>query len=123
MHARVAEALETLYGDDADAHAAELAHHYSESEAVLGPEKLVHYSLVAGERALAGYANEDDLFYFQRGLSERDGQSMDAQTAALLYGLGRSQAATLDSHRVGEAVGNLSRAFDYYVEIGELDRA
>ena len=123
LHARVAEALETLYGDDADAHAAELAHHYSEAEAVLGPEKLVHYSLVAGERALAGYAHEDALFYFQRGLSERDRQSMDAQTAALLYGLGRSQAATLDSHRVGEAVGNLSRAFDYYVEIGELDRA
>ncbi len=90
---------------------------------MLGPEKLVHYSLVAGERALAGYAHEDATFHFQRGLATRDGQSMDTQTAALLYGLGRSQAATLDSHRVGEAVSNLRRAFEYYVEIGELDRA
>ena len=123
LHARIAQALEELYGDDAEAHAVELVHHYSEAEAMIGSEKLVHYSLLAGERALAAYAHEDAQLHFQRGLAARDGLPMDIQTAGLLFGFGRSQAATLDSQRVGEAVGNLSRAFDYYVEIGELDRA
>ncbi len=36
LHARIAETLEGIYGDDAEAHAAELAHHFSQAEAVTG---------------------------------------------------------------------------------------
>ncbi|MFQ6028925.1 MAG: serine/threonine-protein kinase PknK, partial [Dehalococcoidia bacterium] len=36
LHAQIAEVLETLYGADAAAHAAELAHHFVEAEAVAG---------------------------------------------------------------------------------------
>ena len=68
-HARIAEALELLYGADADAHAAELAHHFAEAQTVLGTEKLVHYSLLAGERALYGLAYEEGLAHFERGLA------------------------------------------------------
>ena len=53
LHARFAQALEELYGDDAEAHAAELAHHYSEADAMIGLDRLVYYSLLAGEGALA----------------------------------------------------------------------
>ena len=35
MHARIAEALEGLYGSDIQAHAAELAHHFTQAGAVL----------------------------------------------------------------------------------------
>jgi predicted ATPase len=77
IHARIAESLEQLYGADADAHASELAHYFSEAEAVLGSEKLMHYSLLAGERALAGYANEEALAHFERALTVKDG-SLDA---------------------------------------------
>ena len=59
LHARIAEALEELYRGDA--HAAELAYHYTEAEAMVGSEKLVRYSLLAGERALASYAHEEAL--------------------------------------------------------------
>ena len=52
LHARIADTLEQLYGDSAETHAAELAHHFAEAEAVLGTEKLVRYSLLAGERVL-----------------------------------------------------------------------
>ena len=45
LHARIAETLEELYGDSAEAHTVELAHHFAEAEAVLGTDKLVHYSL------------------------------------------------------------------------------
>ncbi len=44
LHARIAGALEELYGEDAEAHAAELAHHFGEEVTVTGPYKLVQYS-------------------------------------------------------------------------------
>ncbi len=48
---------------------------------------------------------------------------MDAETAALLFGLGRAQAATLEAHQIQEAVTSLLRAFDYYSEAGDVERA
>jgi DNA-binding CsgD family transcriptional regulator len=123
LHARIAEALEELYGANCDAHAAELAHHYAEVATVTGTEKLVRYSLLAGERALAAYAHEEALEHFQRGLAAKEGQPMDAESAALFFGLGRAQVATLQMHQSREAVANLNRAFDYYAEAGDVDHA
>ena len=125
LHARIAETLEELYGDDADAHAAELAHHFAEAEGVLGTDKLVHYSLLAGERALAIYAYEEALAHFQRGLTAKEGEvphsanTMAAETAALLHGLGRTQLIML---QVDEGWANLTRAFDYYAEVADIPR-
>ncbi len=68
LHARIAEALEALYGDQAEAHASELAHHYAEAQTVLGAEKLVMYSLMAGERAQASYAWREGPDPFPDGL-------------------------------------------------------
>ena len=79
LHARIGEALEAQYGGNAPDHAAELAHHFAQAEPVLGIEKLVSYSLLAGERALAAYAWEDGLAHFQRGLYAKKEQQMDAQ--------------------------------------------
>ena len=59
LHARIAEALEELHGNEAGKHAAELAGHFGQAEAVLGTEKLVHYSLLAGEQALSIHAYEE----------------------------------------------------------------
>ncbi len=129
LHARIAQALEELYGDQTDAHAAELAHHFAQAEAVVGTKKLVHYSLVAGERALATYAHEDALAHFQRGLTSK-GVSLtgsepaeDVDTADMLKGLGRAQAATVERQAIHEAVITMTRAFDYYVEVGAADQA
>ena len=131
LHGRIAEALEDLYGADAEAHAAELAHHFVEAEAVLGSEKLVLYSRLAGERALASYAHEEAAVRFQRALDAKErqppstssGQGMDAETAALLFGLGRAQLATLERDQLAEAVTSLSRAFGYYHSAGDADQA
>ncbi|MCH8282814.1 MAG: hypothetical protein IIC96_19295, partial [Chloroflexi bacterium] len=123
LHARIAQALEDLYGDDATSHAAELAHHFAEAQTLSGPEKVVYYSLLAGERALATHAHEDALLHFQRALAAKEAQPADGETAAILYGLGRAQAATLPRHRIEEAVVTLCRAFDYYAETGDVDRA
>jgi len=123
LHARIAEALEELYGADAESHAAELAHHFVKAEGVLGTEKLVRYSLLAGERTMAIYGYEEALSHFERGLAAKEGDarhsasSMDAETAALLHGLGRTQLVML---KVDEGWANLTRAFDYYAEVGDI---
>jgi tetratricopeptide (TPR) repeat protein len=111
LHGRIAGVLEELYGAQADAHAAELAYHYGEAEAVLGPGKLVHYSLLAGEKALASCAWEEALTQFQRGLAAREGQPMDVETAALLVGLGRAQWSLGEFE---ESWASLYPAFCYY---------
>jgi tetratricopeptide (TPR) repeat protein len=101
----------------------ELAHHFAQAEAVAGTEKLVRYSLLAGERALATYAYEEALTHFNRGLATKGSQPMDLESAQLLHGLGAAQVATLPLHRIGEAVDSLSRAFDYFVDSGLVERA
>jgi predicted ATPase len=129
VHARIAEILEKLYTPELEAHSAELAHHFAEAEPVLGPEKLVHYSLLAGERALATYAWEEALAHFERGLVAKrvpltgTGAAKDAEEAALLFGLGRAQATTLPTQRLGEASINLDRSFKYYAAARDVASA
>jgi DNA-binding CsgD family transcriptional regulator/DNA polymerase III delta prime subunit len=129
LHAKIAQALEELYGLEAEAHAAELAYHFAEAEPVLGTEKLVRYSLLAGERALATYAWEEALQHFQQGLAARGvpltgvAAARDAQEAALLFGLGRAQAATLSRERLEEALTSLDRSFEYYADAGDVSSA
>jgi predicted ATPase len=120
LHARIAEALEALYGEDAVAHAAELAHHFAEAQTSTGPTKLACYSLLAGEQALAAYAYEDALAHFESGLAAREialsgtETAPDEEAAALLFGLARAQSATVVGYRLVEAFAILCRSFDYY---------
>jgi hypothetical protein len=129
LHARIAEALEKLYGPSAPEHAPELAYHFAQAEPVLGAEKLVQYSRLAGEQALATYAWEAAEAHFQLGLTSRrvplDGTqpANNAEAAALLFGLGRAQAATADRRQFQRAVDIIGRAFDYYEAAGDVARA
>ena len=87
--------MEELYGATAQTHAAELSHHFIEAELVLGPAKLAHYSLLAGDQALASYAYEDALTHFEKGLVDQNTAlagtevAPDEEAAALLLGLAR----------------------------------
>ena len=123
LHARIAEALEELYGEDADQHATELAHHFAEAQTLLGPDKLVRYSLSAGESALAAHAHEQALAHFERAFATREDEVMDDETAALLFGLGRAQVSGLARYEVEPAVTSLRRAFDHYADSGNVSRA
>ena len=129
LHARIAEMLEEMYGTDAESHAAELAYHFSQAEAVTGTEKLVRYSLLAGERALVFYAYEDALAHFERGLVARDiapsglEVAQDEEAASLLYGLARAQSYTFARHQLEGVFTTLNRAFEYYAESGNVAHA
>jgi tetratricopeptide (TPR) repeat protein len=120
LHADIAEALEALYGKDAPAHAAELAHHYAEAEMALGTDKLVKYSLLAGEKALADRAHEEALAHFQRALEAKKDQPMDADLAAIYHGLGRAENALLMNQPMAQ---HLTAAFDYYLNVGDVPHA
>ena len=115
LHARIAEALE-----DAESHASELAHHFAQARDVLGTDKLIEYSLIAGQRALASYAYEEALDQFQRVLDAKGSDSTDAEAAAALFGIGRAQSALV---QIPEALASLTRAFDYYAESDDIARA
>lgn len=120
LHGRVGEVLETFYGAAADDHAAELAYHFRGAVPMMGTAKSVHYSGLAGGQAMAVHAHEEALEHFSRALEYKEGLDVDAETAALLFGVGRAQAAVL---RRREAVESLTRAFDYYAGAGDVDQA
>jgi DNA-binding CsgD family transcriptional regulator len=128
-HARIGEALEELYGGDAEAHAPELAYHFAKAQPVLGIEKLVSYSLLTGERSLAAYAWEEALAHFERGLGamgtalEGTLPARDANEAALLFGLGRARAATTQRYQLQSPVDLLNRSFAYYEKAGDVAQA
>ena len=129
LHSRIATALEDLYGSDAEVHAAELAHHFTQSEAVLGPDKLVQYTSIAGLRALNDYAFEEAFDYLERALAGKGVSSSgtqiapDEESAALLFSLGQALSGNTD--RIGEAASMdiFGRAFHYYIEAGNVEKA
>ena len=123
LHSRAAESLEALYKGNPDSHAVELAYYFAEAGTGAGTEKMVHYSLLAGERALTTYAHEQALDYFQRGIEAKEGQPVDSETAALLFGLGRAQVATFHRHQMYEAEASLTAAFDFYTKAGDVARS
>ena len=123
LHARIAQSLEAAYGEEAGAHASELAFHFAEAQTILGTEKLVRFSILAGKRALGVHAHDEALTHFQTGLAGKEGRPMDAETAAILDGLGQAQMATVGRDQIMEAMDNLDRAFVYYVETGDAERS
>ena len=126
LHARVAQALEGIYGDLPGDNAAELAHHFAQAALVLGPEKMVKYSNLAGDRALAMHAYDDAIEHYQRGLSakrvdlENVSEVIDSESATLLFGFGKALAAT---NRRREAATTLGSAFEYFAQEGDVTRA
>jgi len=123
LHARIVQALEDLYGANVDAHATELVYHCMAAEPVLGRSRAAHYSQVAGEQALASHAYEEALLHLQYALSAKQGQDIDRGTAELYFGLARAQATTLERPYLLQTSEYLQRAFEYFVETGDVARA
>ena len=104
-----------MYGALADENAVELATHFGEAEAVADTDKLVHYSRIAGDQALASIAMEDALTHFDRALDARGGHPIDAEIAALHFSRGKANLALRNAE---ETVQDLTTAFDYYEKAG-----
>ncbi|NQW16097.1 MAG: protein kinase [Chloroflexi bacterium] len=123
LHGRIAQALESMYGDEADSHAELLCDHFEQAQAQLGVERLVHYAEVAGNRALGLYAYEDAALFYGQGLNALEDQSTSEIKARITEGLARAQIVILGRDRMQDAIDNIRSAFDAYVELDMPDRA
>jgi eukaryotic-like serine/threonine-protein kinase len=72
MHRQIGEALEALYADDADAHLAELAHHFYQAAPGGDIDKAIDLAMRAGDRAQQVQAHEEACFHFERALQLLD---------------------------------------------------
>jgi tetratricopeptide (TPR) repeat protein len=93
LHLRVGETIEELHRTTLDAHASELAHHFSEAAPAGDAEKALAYSMRAGERADAALAYEEAVNHFEQ--AKRLIELYDLRDAAfrfdLLLALGEAQ--------------------------------
>ena len=97
LHAKFASTIEEEYGKQAEDYASQLAYHYDKAEPIVGPKKLIWYSLLAGEKALAAYAFEEAMAHFEKALVAKYGAELDEETEALVQGLSRAHAARANS--------------------------
>ena len=111
--------METLYGDDLESHAETLAYHFEQAQTIQGTDKLIRYSIMAGEAALEATAVQSALSHFEIALSASDAGEVDAQKARILWGLAQAQAAVLD-RGIMQAFDNMVLAFEYYEKVGDV---
>ena len=120
LHARIAEALERYYGDGADEHAAELARHFAEARVLLGTEKLVRHSLIAGKRANEQGAYEEANAVLTRAIEAKGEQIVDDELAELYECLSTSLWADFNIERRTDIALALFEYYEREMRIPEL---
>ena len=98
LHGVIAEALESLYGAAAPAHADELALHFARAHSASLSRKAVRYLHAAGRAALEKYGNREAANYLAAAVDhlDRDPSITDAPREEILATLARTR------HRLGE---------------------
>jgi DNA-binding CsgD family transcriptional regulator/tetratricopeptide (TPR) repeat protein len=93
LHATIAEALESLYGEQAFAHADELALHFARAHSQALARKAVKYLHAAGRAALEKYANREAADYLAGALEhlDKDPTITDAPREDILTTLARTR--------------------------------
>jgi len=117
IHARVAEAMETLYGEDPD-RAGDLAHHLLEAGSTVDATRAARYLARAGDRSLDAAAHDEALRYFDVALALHSAH--DRARADMLFGSGR---ALRSLGRWDEVMPRWRDAIGLYEGAGEIDAA
>ena len=120
FHARIAEILEEIFGDESDARAIELSRHFDAAEPVLGAERALYYLAQAGAQSLHMHAYDDALKYFTRAIELCDDDDDNREMlAAQWHGVARAQAALM----VDAAIYSYLKAFSLYHSLSMNDKA
>jgi ATP/maltotriose-dependent transcriptional regulator MalT len=122
-HAAILGRLEEQAPAQLEERAEELAYHAAAAETLVGSARLIKYSRLAGERMIAAHAFDEAVPHFERAWRARNAVSLDEESATILAGLGRAQAATAVRWNRQQAWISLRRAVEYFVQAGEIDRA
>ncbi|MDP6665844.1 MAG: AAA family ATPase [Dehalococcoidia bacterium] len=123
LHARIVSSMEELYGELANVYTTELAHHSVAAETVVGKDKIVRYTQLAGEQATNAYAWSEARAYFEQALDALGKTTPVTERAALLSSLGRVELLSLPYPDIQRGWDNSAWAFDLYVELGNVESA
>ena len=93
LHGEIAETLETLYADQADGIALQLARHY---EAAGNAAKAMGYLIIAGDNAFRGYAYDEAIAAYTRALELGRQAAIGAEQLTHVY-LQRGRALELNN--------------------------
>ena len=113
LHLAVGDAIETLYPDRKKELAALLGYHFQEAGQDM---RALDYFLVAGDEALAAYANQEAEIQYKRALNLVC--CTDAEIARLYSGLGE---AVYRQSRFDEALQTIHTSINIYNSIGDSD--
>jgi hypothetical protein len=114
VHARITESLEAHYGEKANARADELAGHFAEARTILGADRFVHYSTLAGESALGNYAYESAFQYLDRAMSELGEEIISDAHADLAHSRLLAEIATINTTELSQMIPPIYKLFKYY---------
>lgn len=117
LHARIADAIEQVYGTSLDRHASALAHHLYQAGAASDPEKTTTYLVAAADEARAASAPEDALKFLDQALSLWD-DDRSARVAALHDRRGRVLRSL---SRPDDAIRELTLAVDRWDAGANID--
>jgi DNA-binding winged helix-turn-helix (wHTH) protein/tetratricopeptide (TPR) repeat protein len=119
MHARIAGAMERVFGDNFNCQAPARAYHLLQAGAAADPGKTLHYLTIAASLASTGAAHEEALAYLDHAVSLLEGRS-DGPAAELHA---RRAVALRSLSRLPESVESYERAIGMFLDTRDLRAA
>ena len=123
LHARIAESLEAMYGDDVESHAEELVFHFEQAQAILGTEKLVKYSVSAGDAALSTWAIEEGRAHFELARNLLTDDTDRRTKAEVLFGYARARSALPSEGEFQRCLDLMAEAYQAFKSVGDYQGA
>ena len=128
MHKQAGFLLEQKHGEYSAAFASELAWHYGHATTIIGTEKVVAYSIIAGQSAIRSFAWAEALEHFENIRRILGDNSQRIELAHAWLGIGRARHAAYQSKwgnslSAAEIEEGLTSAFDLFLQHGEIDLA
>jgi class 3 adenylate cyclase len=119
LHARIAEAIETVHAKRLDQHFADLAHHYSAASAAGFGGRAVAYAVLAAERAASLGAYDEAATFCELGMDAAELSGDDEAACDLMLTAGMAEWRAGDPVR---ARATFERAATLARELGDPDR-
>jgi len=119
LHARIAYAIERVFGPDLENHSSALAHHLYQAGSSAEPGKALKYLMAAASLASGRAAHEEALGHVDNALSLLEGVR-DRRTADLYS---RRALALRSLSRLPEAFDSYERAIALFEKLGEVQAA
>lgn len=128
MHNQAGQLLEGKHGINSAAYASELAWHYGHATSIVGTEKVVAYSIIAGQSAIRSFAWAEALEHFENVRRILGDTSNRIELAYAWLGIGRARHAAYQSKwgnklSASEIEDGLAIAFNIFLENGETELA